>query len=238
MSKSMAHPTGSKATQFARFSRSIMDAAALVFDRLGPKESLAIIDGKAAKFAEYFALVFEALKTGRKLMLEPSPFKTLCTVRLGSIKSIDDLRLAVLATYRQISTVAEYVIANRLRISAQEYDLEIVRASGEQLGFTKPATRAEISKRALSCEPGIELLPTEAAVLAAIKHDAQPKGERLYVMMRPEADSHGDWYMLQVVRCSREENGKAWLSDSLAVSHLTYGPECIWLFARRKPAQA
>ena len=71
MLDNMAQPviTETKATQFSRFLRFVIDAAAIVFDRFGAKECISAVEQQSAKFADHLALVVTALKTGQDLAL-------------------------------------------------------------------------------------------------------------------------------------------------------------------------
>ena len=62
MSDNMAQPVikKTKATQFSRFLRFVIDAAAIVFNRFGAKECISAVEEQSEKFAEHLTLVITA----------------------------------------------------------------------------------------------------------------------------------------------------------------------------------
>ena len=192
------------------------------FDKAGLQDAV-IRDpkGVGARFTAF-------LRNGARFVV--SNFPVWKTVKVGTKKSVAELRQALVDAGYQIGTYASQIL-DKVTVAATETDIDLVNVSVGELGFDKGATRADIYKRAI--ELGLELVPDEVGVQLRLQYANQPKGEWLLIAMEPRAAS-GD--VLRVFGVEHYDDGQ-WLNTDDGDPTDVWSATDRWVFALRKQNQ-
>mgnify|MGYP001567832486 CR=1 FL=1 len=150
------------------------------------------------------------------------------TIRIGTHKSVDDLKKAVIEAGRQIGNWANNIFGQAaFTLSAKEEDVDLVVASVAELGLQDGATTKQIFDRIK--ELG-DLCSAEDGPQLTRQYKDQPLSEILRMAMEPIAVSDG---FLYVFRVEHDEDG-LWLdADGAHPSH-QWRAVSRWVFRRRK----
>jgi len=151
------------------------------------------------------------------------------TIHLGSFKTVQDLRQALLDASCRIGDWANDLLGqSAFKLVAEETDADLVVVSVGELGFKDGATRKEIYERAIQL--GLELCPPEIGPQLRLQYKDQPLGEWLLIAMEPIADSDG---CLDVFDVGHDGDG-LWLSSGNGLSDSFWDADDRWVFLRRK----
>jgi hypothetical protein len=114
------------------------------------------------------------------------------TVRLGVHKTADEYRRALKAAkYRGGEWGANDFLAKaEFTCATEETDVDLVAVSVADLGFKDGALYSQICGKAH--EMGLVQCPVEVGPALLLAHKDQPRGERLIIAMKANADSGGD----------------------------------------------
>ena len=182
----------------------------------------ALNDGRAAEFLNTLLPRDGAVVPVRSL-------PTWKTTRVGTHKTADAFRAACKAAGIRISAW-EYDLLGKIVFPADliEEDVEFVRASNQDLGLTKGATKEDTEKRAL--ELGLlKCMPWDGPAIREA-YPNQPLGEWFLVMMDAITDSNGYLNVFEVVR----NDGGLWLGASSGRPGYFRRAGSVWLFRRKK----
>lgn len=128
-------------------------------------------------------------------------FPTWKTVTLGKFKSCDAYLESARANGHEIGTYAAQILP-KIEWAREERDIELVLATGAELGMTEDYTLAELTKSAASL--GLSVCPAEIGPALRDQLDGQPVGEWMLVLMDPVLDSDSD---LEVFFVGRDSDG-------------------------------
>ena len=158
-------------------------------------------------------------------------WKTWRTLKLGTgLKIADDFRTALKKADCNIGEWGNNILGQpAFTVADMETEVELVIASGTDLGFKGSATRADIYKRAQ--ELGLDLCPNEVGPQLRLQYTDQPNGEWLLIAMEPITDSGGD---LDVFRVERNDDGTQWLIGDFGGPVSVWDAGYRWVFLRRK----
>src|SRR3990167_1590934 len=156
-------------------------------------------------------------------------FTTWKTIKLGTHPTIEAITTALEADGFKIGTYARQILA-KTRFALKETEIELVRVSVTDLGFTRAASRKVIYERALSL--GLVLCPAEVGPQLRRQYADQPNGDWFLVAMEPIADS-GRY--LRVFGVDHYDGG-LWLFTYDGRPDNEWDPERQWVFARNKPS--
>ncbi len=152
-------------------------------------------------------------------------FPTWKTIKLGTHPTIEAITTALEADGFKIGTYARQILA-KIRLALKETEIELVRVSVTDLGFTRAASRKVIYERALSL--GLVLCPAEVGPQLRRQYADQPYGNWFLVAMEPIAGSDRG---LDVFRVGHGGAGQ-WLDASSGRPGDEWNPENQWVFAR------
>lgn len=170
------------------------------------------------------------LNAFRRFLRKENPwpkFPTWRTIRIGTHRSADELRGAIIAAGNQISEWGGDILS-KVCASRKAKDLELVMVTVAELGFENGATLREIYERAKTL--GLDLCPAEAGPQLRLQYTDQPMNEWLLVAMEPITDSDG---YLRVFSVARNSDG-SWLRASYVGPGRVWSSDDRWVFARRK----
>jgi hypothetical protein len=159
----------------------------------------------------------------RKPIMERRPF---ATIKLGTHKSVKDLRKALLDAGYRIGDWGDDIL-KRINVASKPEDVDIVVVSVAELGFPNGATRAQIYEKALSM--GLGLCPAEVGPQWRLQYADQPMGEWILVGMEPISDSGGSLKVFDVVRF---EDGRWLYGNDGRPGGVWYG-DLRWAFRRK-----
>ncbi len=150
------------------------------------------------------------------------------TISIGG-KTAKQLENAITEAGMQISDLAKYMVESKdFKTSKTKEDLDLIRLSVKDLGFSQGATTSQIYKRAE--ELGLELCPAEAGPHYRLQYTDQPMDEWVAIGMKQIADFTGNPYVFRV-ECLASG---AWLDDDWANPEGGWDPELRFLFRLRK----
>lgn len=159
-----------------------------------------------------------------------SQFSTWRTVKIGSHVSVEDLKSDITKGGHNISDYSKDILGKpAFTLADQESELELVKVTARELGFSNGATRKDIYNRAI--EQGLMICPSEVGPQLKLQYKDQPKGEWLLIAMEPITVSDGD---LRVFRVERDDDGESWLSTDYDDPGIVWDADSVWVFARRK----
>lgn len=117
-------------------------------------------------------------------------WKTWKTIRLGTLKSVEEIRQALKASGSNIGDWANDILGKpAFTVSGTEQDVELVNVSAEELGFKQFACYEDICKRA--SERGLVPCPAEVGPQLCLQWKDQPKGTCVVVAMKAITASDG-----------------------------------------------
>jgi hypothetical protein len=161
--------------------------------------------------------------------LKTPSLKTLCTVRLGTITSVQAFEEELAMAGRNIDKWARDIMSKTgFVIEPVESDLEIVKVAGAIFGFTGAAPRSKIFKLALDPRFGLRKLPPEAFLLAVLAAE-QKNGECWLAGMDAIKDSDD---LPDRFYAERRDDGETCLGTFFDVPGHLFDPDDIWLFGR------
>ncbi len=112
------------------------------------------------------------------------------TVRLGEYKSVDDLRESLKSSGVTTLYWAEDILkSSSFWLSSEKVDVDLVKVSVAELGFSSGATMPEIYAKAKAL--GLELCPAEVGPALCLQYPDQVQGELL--LMGMEAHHRLGW---------------------------------------------
>jgi hypothetical protein len=183
----------------------------------------------------------QRLLSGELVVTEPTPPQAASlelrqwtvwrTLKLGTgIKTAADFRKALKTADCNIGDWGNNILGQpAFTVADKEIEVELVIASGADLGFKGSATRADIYKRAQ--ELGLDRCPAEVGPQLRLQYTDQPNGEWLLIAMEPIAGSDGD---LVVFRVGRRGGGTRWLNGDYGGPVSVCRADDRWVFLRRK----
>ncbi|MCX6718123.1 MAG: hypothetical protein NTY81_00765 [Candidatus Staskawiczbacteria bacterium] len=132
------------------------------------------------------------------MFIEPREFPVWRTIKLGvGFKDANGFREAMKKAGMNISDWADDMLnKDAFVVSATEMEVDLVRTSVAELGFTEATRRDRIYERALGF--GLELCGTEDGPQLRRQYKDQPKGEWLRICSEPILDSYGDLLVFSV----------------------------------------
>lgn len=146
------------------------------------------------------------------------------TIKLGTRPNPAGYRKALKKARVEIGTYADQILT-KTGVAAVEGDVDLVRITGAELGFTQAATRAEIYERAFSL--GLERCPAEVGPRLREEYLDQPNSDWVLIGMEPIAGSDGD---LRVFHLGRGGGGQSWLDADWGRPGHRWSPEGSWVF--------
>ncbi len=152
------------------------------------------------------------------------------TIKLGTgLKTAGDFCKVLEEKSNEVSDWAKDIMNKPAFIVAEEEtEIDLVVASGEDLGFNKAVPRKEIFERAAKHD--LYPVPAELGPQLRAQYQDQPKGEYLLIAMEPIEDSDGD---LDIFRVIHDDDG-LWLNTDYDDPDYSWGPDSRWVFALRK----
>jgi hypothetical protein len=160
-------------------------------------------------------------------------WKTWKTIKLGTLKNVEEIRQALKASGNSIGDWANDILGKpAFKVSETEQDVELVNVSVLELGFKQGACYADICKRAL--ELGLDLCPAEVGPQLRLQWKDQPKGTCVVVAMEAITDSDGG---LRVFHVERYDDGGQYLSAYRGYADDVWDGDVRFLFLRRKSTQ-
>ncbi len=162
-----------------------------------------------------------------RLPVESRDFPTWRTVKLGKHTSVDLFMKALKKAGMKINDWGMDIL-KRTVLATELVEIELVRVSVADLGFTGATRRDEIYRRAQ--EFGLELCPAEVGPALREQYLDQPLGEWLLIGMDPIVDSDG---CLSVFFVGRSD-GDRWLFTSIGRPDYAWYPGSVWVFSRSK----
>jgi hypothetical protein len=156
---------------------------------------------------------------------KPTEFQVWKTVKLGAKKSPADYRKALKSQGVSIGTYADQIL-DKVTVAQVETEVDLVRVTGKQLGFTRATRRDVIYERAKSL--GLKLCSAEVGPAIRLDYKDQPKGEWFLIGMEPllGADGRPLFYV------ARDSGGAVWLSSDWGGPGYEWRPEDEWVFVR------
>lgn len=119
-------------------------------------------------------------------------------------------------------------ILEKTKFSFEKQDVDLVRVTVSELGFSKDASFKEICARA--AERGLNLCPAEVGSALRLAYKDQPAGEHLTIAMEFIADSNG---IQSVFGVDRDGDG-LWLYAGCGSPDGVWGAGYTFIFLRRK----
>jgi hypothetical protein len=125
-----------------------------------------------------------------KVLQTMNSFPMWKTIKLGTYKDADDLLKTMKKKGVLIGEWANDIIHQpAFTVSPKKTNVELVKATVDDLGFKKGAARKDIYKSALKL--GLELCPNEVGPQLRLQYKDQPYLEWLLVAMEPITSSNG-----------------------------------------------
>jgi hypothetical protein len=160
-------------------------------------------------------------------------WKTWMTIKLGTLKNVEEIRQALKADGNNIGDWANDILGKpAFTVSVDEQDVELVNVSVEELGFKQGACYADICKRAF--ELGLDLCPAEVGPQLRLQYKDQPKGTYVVVAMNAITGSGGG---LIVFGVERYDVGGRYLYASYGYAGHVWRANFRFVFLRRKSTQ-
>lgn len=128
-----------------------------------------------------------------------------------------------------VSSYAEELLA-KTEFSKKSRDIELVKCTVQELGFTESPTTRELSAKVR--EIG-SLLPAEVGPALRLAYPDQPLYKWYYLMMEPITGSGGDPNVFGVVRDGRD----SWLYAGVANPDDRWDLGVVVVFGARKPLE-
>lgn len=159
-----------------------------------------------------------------------SQFQTWRTVKLGTHGTVEELKNAITSAGHNISDWSKDILGKpAFTLAGEESELELVKVTARELGFSKGATRKDIYNRAI--EQGLMICPAEVGPQLRLQYADQPIGEWVIIAMEPIIDSGGDPGMFSV---RRDGDGESWLNTYCGNPGSVWGADSVFVFGRRK----
>lgn len=117
-------------------------------------------------------------------------------IRLGTYKSAAECREAMSEAGIKITPWADYILEKSL-FPGIETEVDLVLASGAELGFKEEAKYSELCVRAK--QRGLELCPAEVGPALRFAQTCQPQGESFFVAMEVVTDSFNEPRVFNIV---------------------------------------
>ncbi len=160
-------------------------------------------------------------------------WKTWMTVKLGTLKNVEEIRQALKAGENNIGDWANDILGKpAFTVSETEQDVELVNISVEELGFKQGACYADICKRA--SELGLDLCPAEVGPQLRLQYKDQPKGTYVVVAMNAIIASDGD---LIVFGVGSYDGSDQYLDADFGYAGYVWVAHSRFVFLRRKSTQ-
>ncbi|MBU3896067.1 hypothetical protein KKG36_02030 [Patescibacteria group bacterium] len=158
--------------------------------------------------------------------------RTWKTIKLGGLKNADDFRRAIKGCGMRINDGADDIIGTPgFVVAAGEVEVDLVKVTVGDLGFTNGATRGQIY--VLAEELGLKLCPPEVGPQLRLQHKDQPNGEWIIIGMEPIRDSDGNLHVFDV---GRGDSGQ-WLGSDYGNPDNFWSAGNQWLFVRPRKCQ-
>ncbi len=154
-------------------------------------------------------------------------FPTWKTLTLVVYPTVYDLARAVAASGSKIGTHAGQIMP-KMSLTMEPVEYELVLASGRDLGITEGAKPTTIFAKA--SEHGLGKCPPELGPQLRRVYTDQPWAEALWIAMDPIAGADGLLYVFEV----EHGLGGHWLDTREVGAAYLWGPDCVWVFTRRK----
>lgn len=159
-------------------------------------------------------------------------WKMWMTVRLGTLKNVDEIRQALKTGGYFIGDRENDILGKpAFKVSETEQDVELVNVSVEELGFKQGACYADICKRASKL--GLDLCPAEVGPQLRLQWKDQSKGTYVVVAMEAIADSDRD---LSVFSVGHYVDGKQCLRANCGDADDVWYSNVRFVFQRKKTA--
>lgn len=152
-----------------------------------------------------------------------APFPVFKTITLGLYDSVKAYRKALGRAGFHIGDWASDIL-NKIEVSQNQIQLDLVRVSGADLGFKEAVRYDRICARAK--ELGLELCPAEVGPALRLAYPDQPYGEWLRVVMEPITGSGGSLGVFLVVHASAAR----WLGSDCGYPDDLWGSSVVWVF--------
>lgn len=160
---------------------------------------------------------------------EPWPrFPVWKTIKLGiGPKNADDFRHALREGGFKVGDWANDILGKpAFTVATEEIEVDLVVASGAELGFKDGATREQIYIRAK--ELGLDLCLAEVGPQLRLQYKDQPNGEWILIAMEPITVSDGSLLVFRV-ECGHSE---LWLYGGGGDPGRFWRPASRWVFVR------
>lgn len=154
-------------------------------------------------------------------------FPVFKTVKLGTHKSVNDLRQSLKDNGNRISEWGNDILG-KTTLAESETEAVLHTATVKELTGKDQASNREINEAILS--KGYDLCPAEVGPQLRLQYADQPNNEWIRVAMEPIADSNGDLDVFSVVR----GGGERWLSGSRGHPDDEWRGDDRFVFASRK----
>jgi hypothetical protein len=154
-------------------------------------------------------------------------FEAWKTLKLGTHKSVDDLRQAILDNGNRISPWGDDILG-KIELAKTETEVTLHVATVKELTGKDVATNREINEAIR--EKGYDLCPAEVGPQLRLQYQNQPSGEWLIVATEPVTDSGGDPGLFRVYR----DNDERYLDGSNGHPGRQWGGSIRVVFVPRK----
>ena len=152
-------------------------------------------------------------------------FKIWKTIKLGLHKSPEEYRKALKDGKCRIGDFANEIL-DKIPISQEEVEVDLVCLTGRKLGFKENARQGVIYNRAL--EYSLQKCPGEVGLALREQYPDQPNGEGVLIVMEPIAASDGSLRVFRVERSDLE----LWLDSDWSYSRSFVSPADLLVFVR------
>lgn len=120
------------------------------------------------------------------------------TITIGNIKTLDEIKSAIISKGFRIGSWAEDVLnSSAFTLAIDESQIDLYKVTPRDLGFIDGAYLAEVYWRA--GELGLKLCPLEVGPQLRIQYLDQPKKESLQIAMESQRDSEDHKSQFRVV---------------------------------------
>lgn len=144
--------------QFAEVLKAVAGALPKGLEGTDPKEVIKVVQTRGE------ALGLALNRAIKEVLSEPPIGRYFMTVKLGTYKSVAEMRQAILDSGRKISDSVEKIL-QKIPLSEKETEVDLYEVSGKELDFVSPALSIEdIYQRASRF--GFKICPEEVWVLA------------------------------------------------------------------------
>lgn len=150
-------------------------------------------------------------------------FKVWKTIKLGLHKSPEEYRKALKDGKCYIGDYANQIL-DKIPISQEEVEVDLVRLTGRELGFKESVRRDVFYNRALGY--GLQKCPGEVGPALREQYPDQPNGEWALIGMEPIAASDGYLRVFYVGRHASE----LWLYSDWSHPDYVWNPDDQWVF--------